>query len=115
MKQIIENNALALATVDENKNPHSIAVGDVKVVEGSKLLVEDNFMEETVQNLKRNSNVSLTVWNRNWEEDCKGYELKGTADYFTEGKWKERVEDIHKGFPAKGAILIEVGEIKDLA
>ncbi|RLI96568.1 MAG: hypothetical protein DRP00_05155 [Candidatus Aenigmatarchaeota archaeon] len=115
VKKLIEENALAFATVDENGNPHCIAVGDVKVVSTDQLLVGDNYMIETIQNIKRNPKVALAVWNRNWEEKCIGYELRGVAEYFTSGKWHEMVKEIHKGFPAKGAILVTINKIKKLA
>jgi predicted pyridoxine 5'-phosphate oxidase superfamily flavin-nucleotide-binding protein len=115
LKRLIEENALAFATVDENGNPHCIAVGDVKVVSKNKILVGDNYMIKTIKNIKRNNNVTLAVWSRNWEENCIGYELSGTAEYFTSGKWHKMVKEIHKGFPAKGAILITIKKIKKLA
>lgn len=111
VKKMIENNAMAFATVGENGNPHCIAVGDVKVVSKTQILVGDNYMVQTINNIRQNNNVSLVVWNKNWEEDCIGYELRGTAEYFTSGKWHEMIKEIHKGYPAKGAILVTVKEI----
>jgi predicted pyridoxine 5'-phosphate oxidase superfamily flavin-nucleotide-binding protein len=115
LKKLIEGNALAFATVDESGNPHCIAVGDVKVVSKYQILVGDNYMIETIKNIEREKNVALVVWNRYWEEDCIGYELRGTAEYFREGRWFEMVKKIHKEFPAKGAILITVNKIKNLS
>ena len=115
LKRLIEENALAFSSVDEFGNPHCIAVADVRVVSKNQILVGNNYIVETTKNLQQNKNVALVVWNRNWEEDCVGYELKGAADYFTEGKWHEMVKELHKGFPAKGAILITINKIKKLA
>ncbi len=115
LKKLIEENALAFATVDEYGNPHCIAVADVKVISKNQMLVGDNYLIETIKNIDRNPNTAFAVWNRNWEENCIGYELKGTAKYFTEGKWHEMIKKIHKGFPAKGAVLITINRIKRLA
>lgn len=115
MKKMIEDNAMGIATVDKSGNPHNIAVGDVKVVSKNQLLIGDNYIVDTVNNIKINSNVSLVVWSSNWKENCIGYELKGKAEYFTSGKWQEMIKEIHKGFPAKGAILVTVNKIKSLA
>jgi predicted pyridoxine 5'-phosphate oxidase superfamily flavin-nucleotide-binding protein len=112
IKKIIEHNALALATVDENKNPHCVAVGDVKVIVGDKFLIGDVFLVMTRKNLMKNPNVALVVWNRNWEEECIGYQFKGTAKYFSKGNYYEKAKKIHKGFPVKGAILVKVNKIK---
>ncbi len=117
LKDLIEGNALAFATIDENGNPHCIAVAFVKVVSKNQVLVTDNYMSETRKNVQRNSNVALVVWNKNWKEECVGYELRGTAEYYTSGKWYEMVKRIpeNKGEPCKGAILITIYKIKKLA
>jgi hypothetical protein len=117
LKKLIEENALAFATVDESGNPHCIAVAFVKVVSKNQILVTDNYMVETIENIQRNPHVALVVWNRDWEENCVGYELRGTAEYFTEGKWYEMVKQIpeNEGEPCKGAILITINKIKKLA
>lgn len=116
IKKIIEENALAFATVDKTGNPHCIAVGYPKVVDKNKIIITDVAMKKTLENIQGNSNVALTVWSRNWEEKCIGYELKGKAEYFISGKWKKFVEQMpeNKGLPAKGAILVTINKIKKL-
>ncbi len=112
IKKIIEHNALALATVDKNGNPHCAAVGDVKVVSENEILIGDVFLVVTKKNIIKNPNVALVVWNRNWEEECIGYQFKGVAKYFSRGKYYEKVKQIHKDFPVKGAILVKINKIK---
>jgi len=72
MKNLIESNALAFATVDENRNPHCIAVGYPKVVSKNKIIITDVAINETIKNIQLNNNVALTVWSRNWEKECVG-------------------------------------------
>lgn len=117
LKELIEENALALATIDEKGSPHCIAVGFVKVVSENQLLVTDNYMMGTRKNIQKNPNVALTVWNKDWKEKCIGYGLKGTAEYFTEGKWYKMIKKIpeNKGEPCKGTILVTLTQIKKLA
>ncbi|MFA4960301.1 MAG: pyridoxamine 5'-phosphate oxidase family protein [Candidatus Pacearchaeota archaeon] len=116
IKRMIENNALGFATVDEGGNPHNIAVGFVKVVSKDELIISNNYIEETIENIKMNGNVSLVVWERNWEENCIGYELRGNAQYFTGGKWVDFIKKIpiNDGELCKGAILVKVNKIKVL-
>lgn len=114
MKKLIENNAMGLATVDENGDPHVIAIGDVEVVSDNQLLIGDVYMKETIKNLKHNNKVALVVWNEDWEENCFGYEFRGNTQSFTEGEWLERVKKIHEGFPVKRAILVKVNKIKKI-
>ena len=117
LKTLIENNALGLATIDANNNPHVIAVGCVKVVSENQILITDDYIVETTKNIRQNPNVALAVWSRNWEESCVGYELKGTAEYFTEGKWYEILKQNPdtEGEPRKGAIVVTIDKIKELA
>jgi len=117
IKNMIENNALGFATVDESKNPHNIAVGFVKVVSKNEIIITNNYLNETIKNINLNPNVSLVVWERNWEENCIGYELKGIAKYFKEGKWLEFIKNIpiNKNEPCKGAILVKINNIKILS
>lgn len=116
LKTMIEKEALALSTIDSAEKPHTIAVGFAKVVE-DKIIITNNYMTETPKNIKQNNNIAIAVWNRNWEDDCKGFELRGTAEYVTEGKWKDFVKAMpeNKNYPAKGAIVITVNKIKKLA
>jgi predicted pyridoxine 5'-phosphate oxidase superfamily flavin-nucleotide-binding protein len=115
LKELTENNAVAFATVDENGNPHCIAVGDVKVDSEERILIGDNYMSATVKNISRNSNVSLLVWNSNWQENCVGYEMLGTAKYHQNDEFHKKIKEIHKGCPAKGAIVVTIYKIKKLA
>ncbi len=120
LKQLVEGNVGALASIGESGKPHNIAVGSQQVVSGNQILVTDNFMEETIQNILKNKNVSLVFWNTDLEKkkDCRGCEFRGTAEYFTSGEWvegiRERYKSQGKNLPAKGAVLITVNETKRL-
>ena len=109
VKDIIEDNPVAFATVDLHGNPNVIGVAYVKVILPNKIIITDNFMKQTKENIDSNSNVCLAVWNQDWD----GYKLIGQAEYFTDGKWKDFIEQMpeNKGLPAKGAILITVSKI----
>ena len=102
--------------MDENGNPHCIAVAYVKVVSHNQILITDAHIIETIKNIKRNSRVSLIVWNKNWEENCFGYILKGSAEHFTEGKWYQKVLEIaeNEGLEYKGAILVTIDKIRKI-
>ncbi|MBI4981268.1 pyridoxamine 5'-phosphate oxidase family protein [Candidatus Woesearchaeota archaeon] len=114
MKKLIEGNALALATVNEKNEPHNIAVGFVKVISKNQLLISNNWLVETIENIRKNPNVSLVVWARNWEENCVGYEFRGKAEEFASGRWLEEIKKIpiNKGEPCKSAIVVTINKIK---
>lgn len=110
-KKIIEENPIAFATTSNNQ-PNVIAVAFVKVIDNNKILITDNYMKKTKEDIETNPNVCLAVWDKDW----KGYKITGQAKYFTSGEWIDLVKAMpeNKGLPAKGAILIEVSEIIEL-
>lgn len=107
-KKIIEENYVALATIDNNGAPNVIPVACVKVVGGNRVLITDNFMKRTKENIIKNKNVCLAVWNQKEQ----GYKLIGKAKYFSSGKWAKFVKQMpeNKEFPAKGAIIVTVSK-----
>jgi len=116
IKKIIEENAMGLATVDKHGNPHNIAVGYVQVISNNQLVISNNWLVETIENIKSNPNIALVVWPANWKKNCVGFELKGKAEYFTSGKYLDIVKKlpINKDEDTKGAILITLNKIKSL-
>src|SRR3990170_6469957 len=104
IKGLIENNPIAFGTVMDDNKPNVIGVAYVKVVSDDEVVITDNYMKQTKENLETNPNVCLAVWNSDWE----GYKLVGQADYQTEGKWKDFVEKMpeNEGLSAKGAIVV---------
>lgn len=100
---------MALATVIPDGRPNVIGVAFVKVVGEDKLLVTDNFMNQTIKDIKNNSNVAMVVW----DKDMNGFKLVGKANYFNKGKWVDKVKAMpeNRGLPTKGAILVKVGLI----
>lgn len=102
IKLLVENNPIALATVDGRGNPHVIAVACVKVVDG-KLIITDNCLHRTRANILANGKASIAAWNPQWQ----GVKLSGKAEYHAAGKWKAFVKTLpeNKGLPAKGAVV----------
>ena len=114
LKKLVESNPMGLASVDQEGNPHCIAVAYVKAVSENQILITDAHILITVKNIKDNPRVSLVVWNKEWEDDCFGYVLKGTAEHFTEGKYFDEVAKIaeNEDLEFKGAILVTVDKLK---
>jgi len=109
IKKFIEENPLAFATLDDAGKPNVIGVAYVKVVSKNQILVTDNYMRQTKENLEKNNNVCLAVWDKEWN----GVKLVGTTEYFASGKWKTFIEKIpeNKGLPTKGAFLVTVSKL----
>ena len=115
LKKFIEANVIGFATINKNGKPHNIAVACVKVVE-NRIVISNAHIKESVRNLKHNNNVSLVIWNKEWEKACVGYELTGKAKNYTEGKWFKYVSNLpdNKGYKIISAIVVRVEKIKRL-
>jgi len=113
IKDLLEKKVVALSTIGSDFEPNVIAVSFPKVVDRNKIVITDNLMNKTKENVLRNKKVSIAVWNENPEI---GYQLKGEAEYLTDGSWKNFVDimDDNEGFAHKAAIVITVHEIWDL-
>lgn len=109
IKEIIEENPVAIATITPQNSPNVIGVAFVKVINNNQLLVTDNFMSQTIKDIKNNPKVVVIGWNK----EMTGYKLLGKTKYFNSGKWVEKVKLMpeNKGMPAKGAILITINRI----
>ena len=112
IKKIVEENPIALATVNNKNNPHVVVVAYAKVKD-NKIIITDNYMKNSIENIKINPNVSLAVWDSDWE----GFRITGHAEYVQEGEYVDLIKNLkeNKGMPCKGAIVILVDEVNKLA
>ncbi len=108
-KKLIEENPMSLGTVNKDGTPNVIGVAFVKVISDSQIVITDNYMSQTKQNIHENNNVCIALWDKDWI----GCKIIGTAEYFTEGKYKTLVEELeeNKGLSAKGAILVTIKKV----
>jgi len=113
MKKIAEKTkGFALATVTKDGEPHVIPVGFGKVLSDDELLLVDVFMGRTIENIKANPTVSVSVWDY---DSLQGYEFKGKARIETSGKvFDESVKMVKSMLPqldAKAAVIVKVDSI----
>ena len=95
-----------LATYSDTPNAVPVVFKDV--TPDGKLVVGDVFLETTLNNIKANGKIAVSACNATTME---GYQIKGTAEYVTEGAvvdtFKKLVSDMFKGAAtAKGALII---------
>lgn len=117
IKQRFETSVVALGTVSQDNVPNVVAVACCKVVSDNQVLITDNFFNKTRVNLNANQHVSLSFWNPVDGDNNWGYQFKGTAEVFTEGEWKDIVNNDpdNAGLAHKAAVLVTITEIWDLA
>lgn len=105
---VLKNAMWDLATC-ANGEPNVVPVAFKDVTEDGKLVVGDVFLEATLKNIKENNGkIAISAYDA---QKLEGYQIKGTAEYVTEGAlvntFKAMVEEMFKGAAtAKGALII---------
>lgn len=94
--------------------PNVVPVAFKDVTEDGKLVVGDVFLETTLNNIKANGGkLAISVYDA---QSLEGYQIKGTAEYVTEGvvvdTFKAMVEKMFNGAAtAKGALIITPSKV----
>lgn len=102
-----------LATCADGE-PNVVPVAFKDVTEDGKLVVGDVFLETTLKNIKANEGeIAISAYDT---KSLEGYQIKGTAEYVTEGEivdtFKVMVEKMFNGAAtAKGALVITLSKV----
>ena len=113
VKKILKESMWDLATCGNNE-PNVVPVAFKDVTEDGKLVVGDVFLETTLNNIKANGGkIAISVYDA---QSLEGYQIKGTAEYVTEGAivdtFKAIVEKMFNGAAtAKGALVITPSKV----
>ncbi len=105
---VLKNGMWDLATC-ANDEPNVVPVAFKDVTEDGKLVIGDVFLETTLNNLQANNGkIAISVYDAS---SLEGYQIKGTAEYLTEGElvntFKAMVEKMFNGAAtAKGALVV---------
>ena len=111
MKEIIENTrTFAVATATKEGEPKVAAIACIKVLPDDELLIMDNYMLKTRQNIEANPRVAVAAW-----AGGKGYQFKGIARVETSGQTFEEgaawVKSKASHINSKAAVIVKVDEI----
>ena len=107
VKELLQTSMWDLATYADGE-PNVVPVAFKEITPDGKLLVGDVFLETTIKNIQANHKIALSVFD---PQKLTGYQIKGSAEYVTEGavvtKFKGIVEKMFRGAAtAKGALII---------
>ena len=105
-EELLKEQIWYLGTYSNEPNAVPVAFKDIR--EDGKLLVGDVFLDTTLKNIQANGKVAVSACN---PQTMEGYQVKGTAEYVTEGtivdNFKKIVSDMFNGtVTAKGALII---------
>ncbi|MDD3032905.1 MAG: pyridoxamine 5'-phosphate oxidase family protein, partial [Candidatus Pacebacteria bacterium] len=100
---------VVLATSSLYNDPRAIIV-EVDKAEDGKLIITDNQMVKTRENILENKNVFLLAFEEDYSYCLK---IKGSAKYFTEGEHLDFVKSLetNEGYSPKGVIIVDVEEV----
>ena len=105
---VLKNGMWDLATCADGE-PNVVPVAFKDVTDNGKLIVGDVFLDTTLKNINANhGKIAISAYDA---EKLEGYQIKGTAEYVTEGAvvdtFKAMVEKMFNGAAtAKGALII---------
>lgn len=108
VQKLLKESMWDLATC-ANDEPNVVPVAFKDVLPDGRLAVGDVFLETTLKNLAAdNGKIAISVYDA---KSLEGYQIKGKAEYVTEGAvvetFKKIVEQVFNGgATAKGALLI---------
>lgn len=108
VQKLLKESMWDLATC-ANGEPNVVPVAFKDVLPDGRLAVGDVFLETTLKNLAEdNGKIAISVYDA---KSLEGYQIKGKAEYVTEGAvvetFKKIVEQVFNGgATAKGALLI---------
>ena len=108
VKKLLKESMWDLATC-ANGEPNVVPVAFKDVTTDGKLVVGDVFLDTTLKNLTANGGkIAISVYDA---KSLEGYQIKGVAEYVTEGEvvktFKAMVEQMFNGgATAKGALII---------
>jgi len=116
VKHLFEKQPIVtFSTADKQGNPNVVPVFWKKILNEEAVLLVDNYMKMSKENLLENSSVCLAFWD---SETSEAYKIKGKAIYHTEGS----VYELGKSFiqskkpeaTPKGIVEIKVTEVYDI-
>lgn len=111
--KVLKSSMWDLATC-ANGEPNVVPVAFKDVTEDGKLVVGDVCLETTLKNIRANGGkIAISVYDA---QSLEGYQIKGTAEYVTEGAvvdtFKAMVEKMFNGAAtAKGALIISPSKV----
>lgn len=113
MRETLEKTRVPIvATATKDGKPNAVPITFTKVIADDEILVMDNFMQKTRQNIEANPRMAVSVWDM---DSKKAFQFKGRARVESAGKtFDEGVQWVRSKAPQlnpKAAIIVKVDEI----
>ena len=111
MIDALEKDLVFLSTASPDGIPNVVPIGFARPIDEDTILIADNYMNKTRQNLEKNPRISLVTKDAT---KCP-YQFKGTTEIFESGKYFDIVTEWGQNamtkLTPKAAVLMKVEEI----
>jgi len=107
-KAISQQEVFPVATSNQDRIPNVVYIKYLKVIDEQTVLIADNFLNKTRDNILSNGKIAFAVL----DGDKGSYQIKGTAERLTEGDMFGEVQKwVPDRLPRVAAVVMNVEEI----
>jgi len=107
-KAISKQDTFPVATSSQDRVPNVVYISYLKVIDDQTVLIADNFLNKTRDNILNNGKIAFAVL-----DDKKGsFQVKGTAERLTEGAMFDEVQKwVSNDLPKVAAVVMHIEDI----
>ncbi len=99
---------MVFTTCDQNNQPNAIWVLCAKLVNDEQIVIANNAMSKTLENIKNGSVGSLLYI----APEREAYQIKGKLEYYESGTVYDDMKNwLDDKFPGKGAVVLNIEEV----
>ncbi len=107
-KAISKQEIFPVATCNQDRSPNVVYIKYLKVIDDQTVLIADNFLNKTRDNILSNGNIAFVVR----DEEKGSFQIKGTAEILTEGDMFDEVQKwVPDKLPRVAAVVMHIEEI----
>ena len=107
-KAISKQEIFPVATNNQDQIPNVVYIAYLKVIDAQTVLIADNYLNKTRDNILSNGKIAFTVL-----DDKKGsFQIKGRAERLTEGAMFDEVQKwVSDDLPKVAAVVMHIEDI----
>ena len=107
-KAVSQQEVFPVATSNQDRIPNVVYVKYLKVIDDQTVLIADNYLNKTRDNILNNGKITFAVL----DGDKGSYQIKGTAERFEKGSMYDEVQNwVPERLPRTAAVVMNVEEI----
>ena len=108
---------IPLATAGPNGEPNVVPMGMYVLRDDETLWIIDNFMQKSLENIKKNPRVAFYIWSL---DTASAYQVKGNIESIvTDGpllaEAKVIADGMRPGLPTKGLLIMKITDVYSVA